>query len=539
MVSIATRAGLIEVFEASETSLKKPAKAKPKKRAKQPAPAAVHVAARQKPAVVPRAVMPAVPRTVMPAVPRTVMPAVPRTVMPAVPRTVMPAVPRTVAKPRAPVAVAQPARAGAIRPHANARSYVGSSWGRASWGAYSGDDRAVLALLLLPFLAVALSLSTGQARRTGPTALPDIAIRAPVQPTPARSAAIPPPAIPATTITAPPISTPPFSASGQIAYPPPQPEITVASLDVRPVPVPPQPAAPVEQMVEMTAPGAALIYPPPVADVTIAGLDMRPPAPLTAPPPQAAAEQACLPTGAQLAAFSSVGRLARARRQPLLAGVDAETFGRRLSDAAVAQSRDLVIYTARYQPMAYPMGDVVPLHGACIDVIIRAYRVLGIDLQEEVQKARGRRGDPNIDHRRTENMRKFLATQGASLPITNFPEDYKPGDIVTYHRPFSRISTSHIAVVTDVLAPTGRPMIVHNRGYGAQLEDALFVDRITGHYRYMGPTGTPAKSAASSSSATAPDAPVVRASLPSRQARAQQPTPVAAELFSTAAPRPR
>ena len=68
-----------------------------------------------------------------------------------------------------------------------------------------------------------------------------------------------------------------------------------------------------------------------------------------------------------------------------------------------------------------------------------------------------------------------------------FPEDYKPGDIVTYYRPFSRVSNSHIAIVTDILAPTGRPMIVHNRGYGPQLEDALFVDRITGHYRYHGP----------------------------------------------------
>lgn len=29
-------------------------------------------------------------------------------------------------------------------------------------------------------------------------------------------------------------------------------------------------------------------------------------------------------------------------------------------------------------------------------------------------------------------------------------------------------------------------MIIHNRGWGPQLEDALFVDAITGHYRYRG-----------------------------------------------------
>lgn len=29
-------------------------------------------------------------------------------------------------------------------------------------------------------------------------------------------------------------------------------------------------------------------------------------------------------------------------------------------------------------------------------------------------------------------------------------------------------------------------MIVHNRGWGPQIEDALFVDHITGHYRMNG-----------------------------------------------------
>ena len=165
--------------------------------------------------------------------------------------------------------------------------------------------------------------------------------------------------------------------------------------------------------------------------------------------------------------------------------------------------------------MAYPMGDVVALHGACIDVIIRAYRALGIDLQEEVQRGRSRRGDTNIEHRRTANVRSFLARQGASLPVTSFPEDYKPGDIVTYHRPFSRVSTSHIAIVSDILAPTGRPMIVHNRGYGVQLEDGLFVDRITGHYRYAGKPSATAAAPAPQPAAPPVRSPVVRASFPS------------------------
>ena len=155
--------------------------------------------------------------------------------------------------------------------------------------------------------------------------------------------------------------------------------------------------------------------------------------------------------------------------------------------AATAQTRDFVIYQARYVRIAYPGGDVPSFYGVCTDVIIRAYRAAGIDLQVEVQKARVGRGDTSIDHRRTETLRLFFARMGETLPITDFAEDFQAGDIVTYYRPQNRSSTAHIALVSDVLAASGRPMIIHNRGYGVQMEDALFVDKITGHYRYRGP----------------------------------------------------
>ncbi len=132
------------------------------------------------------------------------------------------------------------------------------------------------------------------------------------------------------------------------------------------------------------------------------------------------------------------------------------------------------------------MGDVAGLYGVCTDVVVRAYRALGIDLQELIYTTKAGRGDRNIDHRRVDIVRKFLQTYGQSLAVSEFAEDYRPGDIVTYYRPQNRSSTSHIAVVSDTLAPSGRLMIIHNRGWGPQLEDALFVDKITGHYRYSG-----------------------------------------------------
>ena len=159
-------------------------------------------------------------------------------------------------------------------------------------------------------------------------------------------------------------------------------------------------------------------------------------------------------------------------------------FGRALAAAARAQLDEFVIYNPRYVTLAYPGGDTPPLYGVCTDVVVRAYRAFGIDFQELIHTSRLGRGDPSIDHRRVEVVRRFLERYGTSFEISDFPEDYLAGDIVTYQRPQGRVSQYHIAVVSDQLAPSGRPLIVHNRGWGPQHEDALFVDRITGHYRF-------------------------------------------------------
>lgn len=160
-------------------------------------------------------------------------------------------------------------------------------------------------------------------------------------------------------------------------------------------------------------------------------------------------------------------------------------FGMALAAAARQQLGEFVIYNPRYQRISYPMGDVASLFGVCSDVVIRAYRALGIDLQELVISTRSGR-DPHIDHRRVDTLRLFFTRHGHTLPVSDLGEDYRPGDIVTYYRPQNRTTTTHIAIVSDVLAASGRLMIIHNRGWGPQLEDALFVDRITGHFRFSG-----------------------------------------------------
>lgn len=316
------------------------------------------------------------------------------------------------------------------------------------------DERRLLVWLLMPFLIVAAALAANNGLRRTQALLPEIVERVPLRPGPKVALVAPEPA-----------------AVRPIAVP-----VALPALPERLGPPETARAGLADDAVKTDR--MAVVLPP-------SGLKWPPGSPAITDPDQP--DSVCRSeASAQLASWSP--RTSRATLGGVPAGVDDGAYGLLLAQAARAQTQDLVIYSARYQSIAYPLGDLHAMYGACTDVVIRAYRALGVDLQQLVQRAQAGSGDRNIDHRRTETLRRFFTRAGASLPVSGFPEDYKPGDIVTYHRPFSRVSSSHIAIVSDVLAPTGRPMIVHNRGWGPQLEDALFVDRITGHYRYIGPT---------------------------------------------------
>ena len=173
------------------------------------------------------------------------------------------------------------------------------------------------------------------------------------------------------------------------------------------------------------------------------------------------------------------------------------SFANKLSNAALSRLRSNVRYDGRYVKIAYPWGDVPPNIGVCTDVVIRSYRKLGIDLQKEVHEDMSvafntypnyrkwglSRPDPNIDHRRVYNLRKFFARKGAALPVSRRASDYRPGDLVTW---MVGPDLPHIGVVVNQRSRTdpNRFLIVHNIGSGPQIEDILFRFPITGHYRY-------------------------------------------------------
>ncbi len=171
-------------------------------------------------------------------------------------------------------------------------------------------------------------------------------------------------------------------------------------------------------------------------------------------------------------------------------------FGLRLSAAAEERATHAVQYDAAYERIQYPNGDVPADRGVCSDEVIRAYRLLGIDLQKLVHedmaqafhvypKRWGLPGpDSNIDHRRVPNLATFFKRAGASLGVSSDGKDYKPGDIVAFAVSDGR---PHIGIVTERLSDDGqRPLIMHNIGWGPQIEDVLFELTITGHFRYQG-----------------------------------------------------
>jgi uncharacterized protein len=193
---------------------------------------------------------------------------------------------------------------------------------------------------------------------------------------------------------------------------------------------------------------------------------------------------------------------------PLCVGTLAQTspdasphalFLQRLVNAAVERTHHSVRYDPAYVRIPYPGGDVPADTGVCTDEVIRSYRALGVDLQKEVhedmvnnfsaypRKWRWNlaRPDSNIDHRRVPNLMVFFQRNGETLPITTRPEDYDPGDLITYDLGGN---VPHIGIVVDRKGGSGRYMIEHNIGQGPRIEDALFNWRITGHYRYFGPS---------------------------------------------------
>ncbi|WP_108801518.1 DUF1287 domain-containing protein [Aquimarina sp. Aq107] len=176
--------------------------------------------------------------------------------------------------------------------------------------------------------------------------------------------------------------------------------------------------------------------------------------------------------------------------------VSQESFYDRLSNATITLTAQDVTYDPSYFSIKYPNGDVPSDKGVCTDVVIRAYRKLGIDLQKEVHEDMRvnfhlypknwglSKTDKNIDHRRVPNLMRFFSRFGETKSNSNNAKDYLPGDIVCWSLGGG---LTHIGlVVNKKSSDQKRYLIVHNIGGGQVLADCLFDYKIIGHYRYNG-----------------------------------------------------
>ena len=131
-------------------------------------------------------------------------------------------------------------------------------------------------------------------------------------------------------------------------------------------------------------------------------------------------------------------------------------------------------YGAGYIKLEYPMGDVPRDKGVCTDVVIRATRNVGLDLQHALHRdiRRAKRsypmikgkGNKNIDHRRVKTLLPYFKRHWdqRKTAIDAADDPLRPGDIVFMDTFPRRSGPDHIGIVSDRLGERGLPLIINN-----------------------------------------------------------------------------
>ncbi len=169
-------------------------------------------------------------------------------------------------------------------------------------------------------------------------------------------------------------------------------------------------------------------------------------------------------------------------------------FGSRLAAAALQRTQVDVTFDRAYYQIDFPGGDIAPERGKAEDLIVRAYRAIGVDLQLELHEDIKQnfyaypqlwdttKPDTNVDHRRVQNLQRFFSRKGQPLAMTQDSEDFGVGDIVIWQL---LNGGKHVGIVVPGPgAKKSERWVVHNIGNGPVWEAALFDYTIDGHYRF-------------------------------------------------------
>jgi hypothetical protein len=178
----------------------------------------------------------------------------------------------------------------------------------------------------------------------------------------------------------------------------------------------------------------------------------------------------------------------------------ATPFAARIVDGARLQIG--TVYDSKYTPIHYPGGDVPSDRGACSDVVVRALRHAGVDLQSLIHEDMLRapeayphlsgspEPDANIDHRRCAIQIRFFARHGMTLTNEVSPatvDQWKPGDVVFWRQPGDR---RHVGILSDQIDARSHPLVIHHGGVCIE-QDCLTDGEIVGHYRFPRPESAP------------------------------------------------
>ncbi len=151
-------------------------------------------------------------------------------------------------------------------------------------------------------------------------------------------------------------------------------------------------------------------------------------------------------------------------------------------------------YDASYHRIPFPGGDVPRSTGCCSDVIIRALRNAGIDLQAVLQGDITRRPkayphvkktNHSIDHRRVKNLVIYMKRHMKKLdPSVVSPQGWVPGDIVLFDT-LPKAGPDHIGIVSWELDEDGLPLVINNWTVGSTTApmDLLSWCPVTHHFR--------------------------------------------------------
>lgn len=157
-------------------------------------------------------------------------------------------------------------------------------------------------------------------------------------------------------------------------------------------------------------------------------------------------------------------------------------------------------YTEGYVSIRYPNGDVPREMGVCTDVIVRAVRNAGIDLQkalhEDILRApkaypmiKKRGGNPNIDHRRVGTLLPYFKRhwEQHSARLDDPADPLRPGDVIFMDTFPSRSGPDHIGILSDRLDDQGLPLVINNWTNGTQTAEMDLLTFVPVLYRFRLP----------------------------------------------------